>query len=244
MNILCVMYVYNEIDLIDQKIGWCKKNGIKTAIIDNMSDDGTFEYCKENCDYVRRVDTNGAFDLMVLLDECSKVVSEIKPDWILLQSPDSYLATSKNIVDLIKETDISGFKYITSKYYMLVSESHAYKPQGDKFICMSAKYYDGFKFYPDKLCANSIHQEFSIKGEERRLRESEGLFLNWGMSRSVEQRERTYKRRKKAWDNGLPSNMGRHYTKARSKNWDFSSFELYDMSDRDIFKTLKSEIQK
>ena len=229
------MYVYNERPYIEKKINWCKEHGIKTIVLDNMSTDGTYEYLLENCDVVDRLDTNGEFHLTKLLEKCTEMIHEVKPDWVALNSPDSWLATKGGFVDLIKTVDKLGFGSISSGLYTMTSQDRGIWEERQSRLVMTAKYHEDFRCEADHLVAppgsNAIH-----------LPENEAVYLNFGMAKPKKEREVTFSRRKKAWASGLKSNFGRHYRSAKSKDWEWSDEETTNVSSLDSHKNLMKEI--
>jgi hypothetical protein len=49
-----------------------------------------------------------------------------------------------------------------------------------------------------------------------------GIIINYGGCKPAREQEEKLKRRKKAWDEGLPSNLGKHFRKGRKRNWTYS----------------------
>tara|TARA_B100000315_G_C14180540_1_gene408697 strand:- start:132 stop:455 length:324 start_codon:yes stop_codon:yes gene_type:complete len=105
MKVIGIQNIWNEIDYLPLKIKWCEKNNIEPYIIDNMSDDGSWEWLQKNNIPSHRFDTGGAFHLSKLNDEMTKTLHKIKPSWIIYMGCDEFFVGDKPLIKTFKQYD-------------------------------------------------------------------------------------------------------------------------------------------
>jgi hypothetical protein len=93
---------------------------------------------------------------------------------------------------------------------------------------MIAKYQEPFGFEAD-----------SIQVKDKKIFYANGVVVNYGNCKPAKERENTFKRRKKAWDNGLDRNYGVHYLEGRARNWIWKKDELIDIRTTDYYKYIQ-----
>ena len=79
MRVMCILTVWNEREYLPLKLEYCKQNKLEPYVIDNMSDDGSWEYLQDQGVKSHRVDTDGSFDLRILQDE---IVDRRRERWV------------------------------------------------------------------------------------------------------------------------------------------------------------------
>ena len=90
MKVLCILTIYNEIEFLPYKIKYCKENDLDLYIIDNMSNDGSWEWLQKNNIKSHRFDTNEMFDLKALQGEIISTVHKEKPNWVIYNGCDLF----------------------------------------------------------------------------------------------------------------------------------------------------------
>ena len=90
MRTLCILTIYNEIKFLPYKLQYCIDNNLDLYVIDNMSNDGSWEWLQENNIKSHRFDTDGMFYLKALQKEMVKTVHKEKPDWAIYNGCDLF----------------------------------------------------------------------------------------------------------------------------------------------------------
>jgi hypothetical protein len=84
---------------------------------------------------------------------------------------------------------------------------------------MIARWTPRFRFAGDRIYLSN----------EAKVHKSTGFVINYGMCKSREEREETYKRRIKAWEIGELRGHGTHYKPAHERQWIWDKKELLDI---------------
>jgi len=236
-EILVVAFAFNEIKYIASMIRYYRRQGCDLFILDNYSDDGTYEWLVKNDINTRRFDTDGAFHLNNLQAELLKEIEIINPDWVVYTGIDIRYFFEKTIRKTIEKADREGYNMISVDYFnmfntgekrrVLLKDNYFYAAQGER-LYMIAKYTDGFSFEAD-----------SIQISYPRIFNAEGMLINYGACKPKEERDITYARRKKAWDQGLYRGYGSHYEGGSNKNWIWDKSELIDIRTTEYYKYIK-----
>ena len=217
MKILAATFVYNEREHIPYWVEYYKSQGCDLFVLDNASDDGTWEWLEENNIPCASFDTNGSFHLHRLQDELLKYIERINPDWVCYCGADLYFAMGRKISEVIEEVDAKGYNQISLKCVNVVStgEKHGIPLQKHYFrggyyrdLTMIAKYGKGFQIRND-----------NIGLDEGRVVKVPGVMVNYGGCKTWKQQEAKLKRRQKAWAEGLPENIGKHFRKNKKTGW-------------------------
>ena len=72
-----------------------------------------------------------------------------------------------------------------------------------------------------------LADDVSFPGQ--RIGNINGIMINYGNTKSKEERAETLKRRRKAWANGEPKGHGTHYLEGERKNWIWEKEKLNDV---------------
>ncbi|MEY3194259.1 MAG: hypothetical protein RIQ78_356 [Bacteroidota bacterium] len=227
-SVLCIMTIYNEIEYLPYKLKFCQENNLDLYIIDNISDDGSWEWLQENKVPSHRFDTDGAFSLGILQEEIVRTIHTIKPDWVIYNGCDLFILTEKNLYDEIMEADKNGFNIIKMDVLNMFNtgEQHQKNPFETYFyykliqpnIKLIHKYQDSIRYVADAV----------ILPDENIL-QVEGCMVNYGSTKSKEKRNITLERRKKAWDLGEPLAHGTHYLVGNNQDWIWEKADLLDI---------------
>ena len=242
MKILYITFVYNERPYIADVVNYYKKQGCDIYIIDNMSNDGTYEWLLENNIKCNRFDTNESFDLFVLQDELTRVLTIEKPDWIVYGGADLYYVFDKSISEIIKEVDALGYNQIKVRCYGAVNTGETFDTplyknyfHGTFYrnLNMISKYDKGFKMNGDNILLDDI-KEILI----------DGIMVNYGACKPIEEQKIKLKRREKAWENGLSTKVGKHFKSGSLVNWKWDKenyLNYLECRDKTYFNKLINE---
>lgn len=217
MRILATTFAYNERPYFPYWKKYYESEGCELFVIDNESTDTTSEWLTENNVPYSYFSTNGAFHLHNLQAELVKKIHEIKPDWVCYAGADLYIIPAMGIQKAVEYAENGGYNQIALECHNIVStgEKHGDKLQlaysrGAKYIdlVMFAKYDDGFYIKNDHIGV-----------EKPKPVTLPGIIVNYGGCKTKEEQEAKLKRRQKAWDDGLPQNVGRHFIKNKKMGW-------------------------
>jgi hypothetical protein len=217
MKILAIGFVYNERPYIPEIVKYYTKQGCEVYIIDNYSNDGTYEYLVENKVNCSRLDTNETFDLVALQKETDRLIHKIKPDWIVYIAGDLFHICGKPIKEAIEEADKNDFTQISSKCYNMLNIGEKFK------IPLYKNYYHG-EYYMRLQMITKYNENINVvcdsfKDDNPVIYESDYLIVNYGGCKPAQEQEIKLERRKKAWENGLRKGIGRHFLRAQKHNW-------------------------
>lgn len=235
MRILATTFVYNERKYLPAWVNYYRSLGCEIFVLDNFSDDGTYEWLKEQNIPCDRIDTGGAFELQKLQQALMIHIARIKPDWVIYAGADLYLATYGGLVRTIEEANFNGYNLLELQHYevMNTGEDHNTPLQNYYFYCtklkrlrMVGKYGPGFRILADEIIQD-------VSGAK--IFHSSGILVNYGMCKTREEREKTFERRRKAWAEGMHAGWGTHYEPASKRNWIWSKSELVDIRTLPIF---------
>ena len=132
MKVIAVIMVRNGADYAEKCISHLLENEIEVAIIDQSSDDGTYEICQSFvgngvCE-LQRIKYPGYFSLTDQLQEKYKLISKLQTDWIIhhdidecLEAPDSALT----LYESIKNEDKQGFTAINFNEFVFLPYDEA-----------------------------------------------------------------------------------------------------------------------
>jgi len=236
-KILVVAFAWNEIRYISAMVNYYRKQGCDLFILDNYSDDGTYEWLIENEINTRRFDTDGAFHLEKLQGELLKEIEIINPDWVVYSGIDIRYFFDKTIRETIEMADLEGYNMMSIDYFNMfntgeicrgrLDKKYFYAAQGER-LYMIAKYSGGFHFEADSIIIS-----------DPKIYDAEGVLINYGACKPKKERDMTYARRKKAWDQGLYRGYGTHYEGGNNKNWIWDKSELTDIRTTEYYKYIK-----
>jgi len=238
MDILLITFVYNERPYIEDMINYYKTQGVSIYIIDNISNDGTFEWLKENVE-CSQFDTNESFDLRLLQKELQRIVYLKKPDWVIYASADLYYVFDKTISETIKEANRLGYNQLSVRCYGALNT-------GEKEQTSLFKHYNYGRYWKNLEMNAKFTEGFQMNGDNIILNDSKkidlgGIMCNYGACKPIAEQREKLKRREKAWANGLNVETGRHFKKYEKINWIWDKNEcdnLLECEDSKYFKKL------
>ena len=232
LDILGICPVYNEEKFLPLKLKWCQVNGVPLYVMDNMSNDGTAEWIQANLEQLagsHTCDTGGAFDLRILQKSLMGVINKRKPDWVIYFGCDLFYVTENKLAELIDYADKKGYTAIS----LIVVNLYNTGEVMEKFDPLNTYYFSGTAYHRAALIVK-YSDKFNMNGDlidipNKKVYEAQGAAFNFGFSKSKTEREETYARRQKAWENGLPHGMGKHYRIPASHGWLWNKDELQDV---------------
>lgn len=232
MKILCILTIYNEIEYLPYKLKFCKENNLDLYVIDNISDDGSWEWLQENNVPSHRYDTNGSFDLTNLQKEIVRTIHIIKPDWVLYNGCDTFTSTDNTLYDEIINVDNQGYNVITIDVLNVFNTGESINNNPFDTFFHYKKITTKTKFI-HKYESNIRYRGDQVKLRNEKITHINGIMINYGDTKSKEERMITLERRQKAWDNGEPRGHGKHYLNGNEKNWIWNKNDLEDLRNSD-----------
>lgn len=230
-----ICFVYNEIKYLPHTIDYYKKNGCDIYVLDNYSNDGTYEWLIENNIPCHRIDTDGAFDLRILQKNLLETLPKLNPDWVIYGSADLYYITESTLSEYIEKVDSLGYNQISFMCYgaintgeepMLPLHSHYYYAYRWREITMVGKYEEGFSLYGDKLLLANPNPYLC----------KDGMVINYGACKPVEEQKIKLERRRKAWERGMSPYHGVHFEKGEKINWKHNKEGAIDLRKNEVYK--------
>lgn len=237
MNILMICFVYNEVNYLPHVVNFWKNQGVNVYVIDNMSNDGTWEWMQENGIPSHRFDTQEMFELSWLQAEVTKTLKTLNPDWVIYGAADLYYGFDKSVKETIIETEKMGYNQITTNCCFAVNTGEKRKlPLMDNYfyckhfvrVTMISKYFPEVIFRADKIMVPNARKRFV-----------DGICINYGSSKSKEEQEVKLARRQKAWDNGLSKKWGVHYKSGKEIEWIYDRKDLFDIRNHNYWKYIE-----
>jgi hypothetical protein len=228
MRVVCILTVWNEIEYLPLKVEYCRQNKLEPYFIDNMSDDGTWEWLQENNIPSHRIDTDNSFDLRALQDDIVKTLHRLKPDWAIYNGCDLFPVTLNPLHDELEKLDRQGFNLAWIECVNFFNTGEVI----DNFDPFNTYFYYGtvnrfkmiHKYNPQM---RYLADDVSFPGQ--RTGNINGIMINYGNTKTKEERAETLKRRRKAWDNGEPRGHGTHYLEGERNEWVWDKTKLNDV---------------
>lgn len=233
MNILSIIFAYNELPYIPYWANYYKQQGCQLYVIDNMSTDGTWEWLQDNKIPSHRKDTKNSFQLEWLFDDLVKTLHSIKPDWFLIAGIDMFHVLEPNrICDTIAEAELCGFNQIRENYLFQCANTgsevynhdmrkiYFYAKKMSHNCCYISKYDPEVKIHADVITIPNIKTMYN------------GVMFDYGACKPKAVNEEKLRRRQKAWDEfGTPRGHGIHYRQGKELNWTWDKDRLIDVRE-------------
>lgn len=237
LKALCILTIYNEIKFLPYKIAWARENGLDIYVIDNYSEDSSYEWLKYHNIPCHQIDTKDSFDLRILQNEIIKTTDWIKPDWIVYNGADLFIFANELIRDLCEKAENIGFNMIGFPMIDVCNtgekgghpfRTYFYYRHSRNLIAFIYKWELGIKYKADAVLMPG-----------RKVLSPPGIMINYGRTKSKQERQILLERRQKAWDNGLDRTSGRHYLREQAKDWKWDISELKDLRNSEYWKYIK-----
>ena len=216
MSKLCIGFYYNEMELLQKKVDYCKDNGLNLYVIDNMSTDGTYEWLVDNRVCCHRFNTEEIYHLPRLQAEMMRVLKDLQPEWVVYLDADLFIYADIplcEVLDAEKEYNVLTYPRINFlqtkeerfRYYIYVND-----------VQVVFKYHEGAKYTGDHLYYPS-----------KKLIKGEGIMVNYGGTK--EHRLDELARRQLCWDRGYNKSHGYHLRENVKRDWLWEKEELIDI---------------
>lgn len=235
MRILNILTAYNEIKFMPYKKRWCELNGLELYVIDNYSTDGTWEWLQKNKIPSHRISTNGAFDLRILHKAMTRQIHEIRPKWVIFNGADLFPVTERPLCDVVGDAHRKGYTQLLMRVIMFHNTGENMKG----FDPFNTYYYCNVE--REVVMVAAYHPKLRLEGDDiffphpKKL-SVPGVLINYGHTKSVAEREETYKRRVLAWKRGMHRTWGVHYLGAKKRNWIWDKNALKDVRETEYYK--------
>lgn len=230
MKVLAIAFVYNEKPFLPYAIDWYKSQGCDLYVIDNMSDDGTWEWLQEQGIPSHRFNTQDAFQLEWLQQEMVRTLHKIKPDWFLWFAPDLFHVFDKTIKETIIEVEALHYNQIKSPCF-------CFKNTGEEFKLPFYSYYKWGTQNKLTLLCSKYDKKLQILADKitipNAVVSSVGCVLEYGACKPKQYSEDKLLRRKGAWQLGTPEGHGIHYVEGKRKNWIYDKNFLMNICEND-----------
>ena len=238
MNILAIMAIWNQRNMLPMKNAWLLEQGVKTFVVDNMSTDGSFEMLDALPAVAgkERFDTNNTFHLTKLQDAMMRRLHFLRPSWVVYHGCDLYtMIKGFTLKSAIEHAAANGYNTIevpNTINIVRTAEDPDYVGRNPARTFFRCKINDQsqLKF----ITAYSSKLELfgdSIQRPDAKILRLDGVNINLGFIKMPAEREETFQRRKKAWDQGLRRRFGMHYKRVREKGWLYTLEETQDIRD-------------
>lgn len=106
-----MMFVYNEADIVGQVIDHLFSGGIELVVLDNGSNDGSYEIMKDHIGRgtlsVKRMESE-KFETTPILRQLHGMAIEYSPDWMLLTGADEFLESPYRGLTLSRAIQLEG----------------------------------------------------------------------------------------------------------------------------------------
>ena len=240
------MTIWNEMKWLPYKLKYIQQNKLEPYIIDNMSDDGSWEWLQENNVPSHRFDTGGSFHLRKLQEEIIKTTHKIKPDWVVYNGCDLFPVTLNPLRDEIIKIDKAGFNTIRGKVIHLRNtgeKENQESPFHTYFYYRENRIRHPNKWIHKYIPSYSYGADQIKKMPNEKLFHLDGIMIEYGNTETAEERIKTVERRKKAWREGLPKSCGNHYRRVNPENWVKNKKNCIDIRTTEYEKYIK-KLQK
>jgi len=237
LKILNILACYNSLDIIPYVLEYNQKEGIDSFVLDNYSDDGSWEYLRCNNIPCKRMDTGGAFLHTKIQASKLPVIQELKPDWVLRGASDHFILTPEPLRATIEQADKDGYNAISMPIGRMCNTGE--DAHGDP-----RKAYFYYFIVKNMISIHKTSGFNSYNCEQINMADTKSKFLpgalllDYGNTRPAEKREEEYKRMQLAWERGEPRGHGIHYAPASEKGWKWEKDSLLDIRKSEYWQTL------
>jgi len=234
---LMMTFVYNERKYLPHAIEYYKRNNCDVYIIDNYSNDGTWEWLQENNIPSHRLDTNGEFALKVLQADFMETLKKLKPNWVMYGAGDLYHIFDKPIDEALKEIEDNGYNAVNTQCYSAVNTGEVHK------IPLPINYLNLKKYIRVRMIAR-WSEDYNINGDEVNFEGlnpcDTGISVNYGLCKTLDEWNDKLERRKKAWESGgADKKHGKHLVKYKTKDLIYPLKDYENVKNLDILPLVK-----
>lgn len=238
MKILNVICCYNEINYLPYVVKYYQHQDIDIFVLDNYSNDETWDWLQNNGIACERFDTDGAFDVVRQQNLRLEKYEELKPDWVIYGDADEFIITYEPIRDVIAKADKKNNNIIRLRKFDFRYTGEKREKRDPRSI-----YYYYEENYQEFGGIQRIHKntkDISYSGDfidfpDKKILDVKGFVLNYGGTKDKENGKDLLKRRKKAWEKGLNKVYGWHYLDYEKRDWFWDKNKLLDIRKHEIW---------
>lgn len=217
MRLLAIAFVYNEIDYLPTAVKYYQEQGCEIYVIDNCSDDGTWEWLQEQGIPSHQFDTKDSFRLEWLQQEMIRTLHKLKPDWFIRFDADLFHVFSRSIFETVDIVSKTIHTQIHSICYSFKNTGEKRKP-GPLFNHYRYAYVNR-----NVVFCSKYHPEMRMEGDCIKIPEAFalpiGAIYEYGGCKPNHLREVKLRRRQKAWELGEHPSHGSHYRVESQTDW-------------------------
>lgn len=238
---LSILTCFNERRFLPWQVAYLQSEGIQPLIIDNFSDDGSWEWIQAHGVPGIRLDTGGAFDLRLLQRERLRLQRALEPQWVVYGDMDEFNVSPDGLRALLKRADALSVQMIRLPRYTFFrtserEENPANPLEACRFGREQYRAVGGIvrlhRFEPRLR----YHADGVILPGARSLRAVTAANLNYGETKGPKLRYPVLLRRRAAWARGFDRALGGHYESGRKHDWVWNPDELQDFQGTDVEK--------
>lgn len=246
MKILNVICCYNEINYLPYVVKYYQLQDIDIFVLDNYSNDGTWDWLQNNGIACERFDTDGAFDVVRQQNLRLEKYEELKPDWVIYGDADEFIITYEPIRDIIVKADKKNNNIIRLRKFDFCYTGEKREKRDPRSI-----YYYYEENYQEFGGIQRIHKniaDISYSGDfidfpDKKILDVTGFVLNYGGTKNKEMGRDLLKRRKKAWEKGLNKVYGWHYLDYEKRDWLWDKNKLLDIQKHEIWSYMNQNLK-
>ncbi len=241
MNILGIMPVYNERNLLPLKAQWLVEQGINTYVLDNMSTDGSYEMLDDLPGIAgkSRINTQGSFYLSKIQREIDRILAFLKPSWVYYHGCDLYTCIKGSTIRQAVEQAVKDKNF--SNVIQVTGVCNIYRMADDpdyKGLNPARTFYRSVYSPTPLSLIFAYHPDIIVYGDKvvrknLRVLSMDGVTINLGNIKGIDEREETYQRRKLAWKMGERKNFGKHFQRAHDAGWNWTMDQTVDIRETD-----------
>jgi len=225
MKIIVLVPAYNEVDIIEEVIQHLLSQKMEIIILDNFSNDGTFEICKKYSDKgllkVSQIKTK-TFDINLNLRILYDLALKDQADWVVICAADEILETgikNRTLREEIEKTAKEGYNLIQFDRYdfFLTDDDNEVAKSITKrltyYSCQGEHVYRAWKCIPGiDIEAGGSHYPYFPEGVGYKIYPKKFVMRHYPF-RDKQQAERKAKERARGRENSKSSNkpVNLHY---------------------------------
>lgn len=148
VEIVALMFVRNEEAYLPRCLERLREQGIRAAVLDNDSTDGTAaileSFSPDTVILVERAPFTGTFDNGRLLTLLASMQRTLRADWFILNSPDEVFdsdVAGETLADAIRRVDALGFTVVNFDEFVFVPTEASESYEGQAFDHLIRHYY-------------------------------------------------------------------------------------------------------
>jgi glycosyltransferase involved in cell wall biosynthesis len=246
MRIVNILTCFNELHYIPYVIHYYQKHNIEVFVLDNYSTDGSWEWLQKHNIPSERVDTGGAFHMDILQKARLDKMRELKPDWVIYGDADEFIVGVHHPIEkLIRAAEDVNVNLIKTRKFEFYNTGEK-RPKESKSPKDIFYYYEEswlthkgccriHKYYP-----NTFYVGDAIFVPETKVGRIDAFILNYGGTKTKEQRNEIMERTRKAWAMGMHPIISSLYLEHEERKWIWDRETLSDIRN---FEPLNGFIQ-